>query len=28
MCGTGYRERHSATGLRVVVKKFTSTRGG
>ena len=27
-CGTGYRERHSATGLRVVVKRIISTRGG
>jgi hypothetical protein len=25
-CGTGYRERHPATGLRVVVKTVISTR--
>ena len=27
-CGTGYRERHSATGLRVVVKRVIPTQGG
>ena len=27
-CGTGYRERHSATGLKVAVKRVISTRGG
>jgi hypothetical protein len=27
-CGTGYRERHSATGLRVVVKRVISIQGG
>ena len=27
-CGTGYRGRHSATGLRVVVKRVISTRSG
>jgi hypothetical protein len=27
-CGTGYRERHSATGLKVVVRLVISTRGG
>jgi hypothetical protein len=24
----GYRKRHSATGLRVVIKRFIPTRGG
>jgi len=27
-CGTSYRERHSATGLRVELKLVISTRGG
>jgi hypothetical protein len=27
-CGTGYRERHSATGLNVVVRRVISTWGG
>ena len=27
-CGTGYRERNSATGLKVVVKVIISTRSG
>jgi hypothetical protein len=27
-CGTGYRERHSATGLKVVIKRVTSTQSG
>ena len=27
-CGTGYRQRHSATRLKVVIKRVISTRGG
>jgi hypothetical protein len=27
-CGTGYRERHSAAELRIVVKRVISARGG